>query len=382
MSTEHQGQRAPLIDFIRGTAILGIVLVNVFAIGASDLFQADFMKSWKTVPFESNLLFLRANLLDNRIFPILSLLFGWGMAAQMERLHHAGKSVTHFFAKRYSLLFIIGFVHACFIWWGDVLMLYALCGFCLLALRNIGKKARWATIGLLFFFPFYIQVSRVANTEGIATVLGFPALDFPTFLSVYADGALFPIFKINLLEFINTNLKSTPFFLPKQLIMCFLGFQLRKEKKLLPFIETYRKKWWVYLLLVLLIILRIAGYTFLTGGIAHPILRLLNEWMIRFVELATSFGYLLILAQIFASRAFSFLRTPLGSVGRMSLSNYLAHSLIAAITFYIFGFYGQWLPSKLLLFGFTLFLATAALSVFWMKRFGVGPVEAIWKRAG
>ena len=74
--------RIEAIDYLRGWAILGIILVNIFTLGASGLFKDEFYQLWTTSPLEKGLLFVRANLLDNRIFPILSLLFGWGIGKQ------------------------------------------------------------------------------------------------------------------------------------------------------------------------------------------------------------------------------------------------------------------------------------------------------------
>ncbi|KAA3605478.1 MAG: DUF418 domain-containing protein [Planctomycetota bacterium] len=107
---------------MRGFALLGILLINMRYF-AMPLFRmndpnfpgdhyanADFW-SW----FGTNLLF------EDKMLALFSMLFGAGIYLMADRgwwLHY----------RRMFFLLLIGLFHACFLWFGDILMTYALCG--------------------------------------------------------------------------------------------------------------------------------------------------------------------------------------------------------------------------------------------------------------
>jgi uncharacterized protein len=73
--------------------------------------------------------------------------------------------------------------------------------------------------------------------------------------------------------------------------------------------------------------------------------------------------------------------SPLASVGRMALSNYLMQSVIATTLFYgyAFGFYYRIGPAIGLLIALAIYAAQVAYSAWWMGRFRFGPVEWLWR---
>ena len=83
------------------------------------------------VPFE----FFESALIQGKFYSIFSFLFGLGFSIQMMRAAERGGEFGAFFRRRLAALLLIGVVHA-FIWLGDILTLYALCGFVLLPFRT------------------------------------------------------------------------------------------------------------------------------------------------------------------------------------------------------------------------------------------------------
>lgn len=73
---------------------------------------------------------------------------------------------------------------------------------------------------------------------------------------------------------------------------------------------------------------------------------------------------------------------PFAAVGRMALTNYLLQSIICTTIFYSWGLalYGRVNP----LIGFVptilIYGAQVALSVWWFRRFAMGPMEWLWRR--
>lgn len=117
-------------------ALFGILCVNIFSLGASDILRDEFLMEWRMLPLEKMLLFLRSNFIDNRIFPILSFLFGLSASWQIQRIIESKQSVNQILFKRYFVLLIFGLIHLFLIWWGDVLIWYVVCGFALILLRT------------------------------------------------------------------------------------------------------------------------------------------------------------------------------------------------------------------------------------------------------
>jgi uncharacterized protein len=74
-------------------------------------------------------------------------------------------------------------------------------------------------------------------------------------------------------------------------------------------------------------------------------------------------------------------RAAIGAVGRMALSNYLAHSIIAAVFFIGLGYYGQLTRTELYYVVFAMWAFNIVFSLAWLSAFQMGPVEWLW-RAG
>jgi uncharacterized protein len=89
-------------------------------------------------------------------------------------------------------------------------------------------------------------------------------------------------------------------------------------------------------------------------------------------------GVVVLLAQRPVRRA---AMSPLASVGRMPLTNYLMQSVIATTLFYgyAFGLYYRIRPAVGLLIAFTIYAVQVAYSAWWMARFRFGPMEWLWR---
>ena len=81
--------------------------------------------------------FLHHAFVDGRFYSLFSLMFGIGFAVILARLSQrdATEALT-IFRRRLWVLLGIGMVHLCLIWYGDILVLYSLLGFVLVACRT------------------------------------------------------------------------------------------------------------------------------------------------------------------------------------------------------------------------------------------------------
>lgn len=120
------------LDAARGLALLGILLVNIQA------FAEPFGRFFTPRPEADDLItqacfyFVKV-FCEGKFFPLFSLMFGMGMILQrtsIERNAPPG-AFTGIYLRRLFILLIFGALHALFLWYGDILFIYALAGFVL-----------------------------------------------------------------------------------------------------------------------------------------------------------------------------------------------------------------------------------------------------------
>lgn len=117
------------IDAIRGLAILGILFLNI-------TFHQNFYTGYAF--FEEPLLsddiisLINALFLDGRFRSLFCLLFGAGLAIQFEHCQSRRYDFLTFAKSRLKWLFVFGLMHSVFIFGGDILLYYSICGFLIL----------------------------------------------------------------------------------------------------------------------------------------------------------------------------------------------------------------------------------------------------------
>src|SRR5690606_13006165 len=105
------------------------------------------------LPSDDALDFIFFTLIDGKFYTIFSLLFGIGCAVQFQRMNGRKMSFASFFKRRMFWLLIIGLVHLCGLWLGDILTLYALLGFVLVYFVNVPGKNLLQYAAVLILFP-------------------------------------------------------------------------------------------------------------------------------------------------------------------------------------------------------------------------------------
>ncbi len=143
------GERFESIDFVRGAALLGILVMNImmFAMPGAASYNPLALGDRGRVDFAiwlfSHLFF------DQKFMTIFSMLFGAGIVLMAARVEQRGgrPAVTHY--RRMLALWVFGLIHAYLIWDGDILALYAVCGAIVYPFRRLRPAALIAT-GLVF----------------------------------------------------------------------------------------------------------------------------------------------------------------------------------------------------------------------------------------
>ncbi|HET7709382.1 MAG TPA: DUF418 domain-containing protein [Sphingomicrobium sp.] len=98
-----------------------------------------------------------------------------------------------------------------------------------------------------------------------------------------------------------------------------------------------------------------------------------------FSRLVLTMGHLGLLMLFLKSGILGWFRRAMAAVGRMALTNYLTHSVIALIIFVLLGFWGALERHQLYYIVFSIWIAQLIASPAWLKYFHFGPVEWLWR---
>jgi uncharacterized protein len=138
------GERFLTIDVLRGFALLGILVINIWLFGLPDtgvrlsnplVVGGEFTGANFAVWLVSHLLF------EMKMMSLFSLLFGAGLVVMTERADARGSPLTGVYYRRIAWLLVFGLLHAYLLWEGDILVSYALCGIVLFPFRRLAPRA-------------------------------------------------------------------------------------------------------------------------------------------------------------------------------------------------------------------------------------------------
>lgn len=392
------GERVEILDVLRGFAIFGILLVNM-ALFFSPMHLQVLNRPMVGGPLDELARELIVLLAQGKFYSLFSFLFGMGLAIQMERAAARGRKVGGFFAKRMLWLLLIGLAHAFLLWFGDILVLYSLMGFLLLAFREAKPKTLWIWTLVLLAVPVLfatLQTGAVLAirssapamlepmTAGIeqfreqlqaGTAAAYEAYSSGSFGEIMAAraGEWWLIFPFTLFNFAWVVLG-----------LFVLGLNLGKRRffhRLEDNAPAIRR--WIWPLW--LVGLPLSGLMVWVSADIDPMMPSLGSlaYSALFVIAPPilSAAYVATLCLVWLRPAGRLLLHPLAPVGRMALTNYLMHSLVFTTVSYSYGFglYGEIGYLEGLGLTVLIFAIQIPLSDWWLSHFRFGPMEWLWR---
>jgi uncharacterized protein len=390
-------ERVGMVDALRGFALFGVLLANL----------SDFSLVWAvpdaekaalpTATWDQTTQFLRDFLVREKFYSLFSLLFGLGFAIQLVRAQERAADFLPTFRRRLWILAAIGLAHLTLLWWGDILLLYALLGFALIAFRGASDRTLLVTAAALLASPILIDFTIMRSGGRLdpgAPFLWLMEAMFERWFGIAdADAAVFdllldggligllqwnlpgPLYRIA--DLLSTNR------LPKVFGMFLIGFWLGR-RQLFRNIDAHRP------LLRRVLISGLAlglpanlGLAYLWAGDAEPFtpLALLQTTALALGVAPLALAYAAGFALLWQRPRWASRLRILAPVGRMALTNYLLQTLIGIGLF--FGI-GLGLGGKVS----TVFLPPLALGIFllqtgfsevWLRSFRFGPMEWLWR---
>jgi uncharacterized protein len=403
----QQSERINVLDFLRGIAVLGILIINIESFCYPDPWSPS--QYGFHAPTDHTTRFWVYFLAQGKFFSMFTLLFGVGFYVFLERLEKKGLGLKamDIFGRRLLWLFIFGVIHAYLIWDGDVLFHYAICGFLLFPFRSFSVKQLllilMVPVSVILYnayestavnkrqYEAYVQAIAVQpaqrteqDEEAISTwEKKTKVQDASTQRGKLVRKTLFENWIANAenIKVHKGNILHTGI-LFRTLIMMILGIVLYK----LNVFREYKavKYYWpmtIGILLVALVVnyLRYYHWTF---EYFDPVKNVWQGWMFAFPKEVLGLAYILLFNGLYQKYFAKLSFKLISPCGKMALTNYILQSCICAFLFYGFGLglFNQFSRSELLLVVVGIWLFQIALSFVWMQRYRYGPLEWCWRK--
>ncbi|WP_395612780.1 DUF418 domain-containing protein [Allosphingosinicella sp.] len=133
--------RIATLDIVRGIAVMGILAMNIVAFSMP--FQAYMNPTAYGLHSQADLgsWVFSFIFIDGKMRGLFSFLFGASTLLVIQQARAAGESPAKIHSARMFWLLIFGLIHFYFIWFGDILTMYALTGLLLFFFRNLKVKS-------------------------------------------------------------------------------------------------------------------------------------------------------------------------------------------------------------------------------------------------
>ncbi|MGX9133405.1 DUF418 domain-containing protein [Rummeliibacillus sp. JY-2-4R] len=373
-------QRIDTLDILRGISLLGILLVNMFAF-STPLPYID-LKTWFTIPADKQYQQWLDIFVQGSFYPLFSMLFGYGLAMQYTKTTQLGDSFYKLSMKRLVVLFIIGVLHAIFIWWGDILMTYAFCGFVLIALIRL-RPGFLLAIGLIFYMGIN---GLMALLSGLASIVDGENTDPAQFVDIqsvekaikaYSGGSWTEAFMQRLAD-LSVQFSPSMWIMALFTILPYMLIGAAASKWQL--VEKAKSKWLLWSILAVIMIplgvyLKSLPYTMNRNYF-------LDYIQTYFGGPILTVGYASVIVLICCIPYATRILSPIVKVGRMSMTIYLMQSIIGTLIFYHFGLglYGKIGVDTATLLAVGIYVIQLIFATIWFMLFNQGPIETVWKR--
>ena len=383
-------RRIEAVDMVRGFALFGVLLVNMFNFGA---YSIVWNEPGDEMAFSAMRFFF-----ETKSWRLFSFLFALGFALQLLRAEERGTRFLPIYLRRLIILFLFGAVHS-MIYRGDILMHYAELGLLLIFFNKASLRMLLVlSVSLLAVFPIGRAVTSLLEPTETAPIADY-SVHFEAETAWMEDARQTDVRAVGSIgEVIAENAKlENPFsglLGPESSFPVFAMFLLglytgrRGIFQDIPkHMQLIRKVFWWGLPIGLLcmtaerILNATTGYAVFREQQATWLPQLVGDVIFVYGSTLLALGYaagITLLAQHARGRR---LLTPLGAAGRIGLTVYLSGSLMFGTLFYGFAFGNAFQLGPAAVTGYVVlfFSIQIVFSVWWTNRFRFGPMEWLWR---
>jgi uncharacterized protein len=359
-------RRTPIIDVLRGWALLSVVLVN-FAIFFS------YGTPWPGIHD------LRSTILQSIVqivflakgWTMLAFLFGYGFSVLMQKVKATQKHPYLFFSWRMALLLLIAIFNSV-VYYGDILKDYVILGMVILFVSRFGEKAYLRlAVACFILLPALIPWSQHL---GLYNPVADPDL------SLYSSHNLSDVLKYGWLSGLHVLL-SFPKYFDWNLVMLVCGLLGAYAQRVHVFesAAANRKLFRNTFFVAFAVVVALGVFHQLDVSMGWGIDRIFA--MERWFQITQTAVFGSALCWLYSSGRFRVAFQSLELIGKMTLTNYLLQNILALALFSGLGLNLLHRTS----YAFTVEIAAVVfvLQVFfshwWLSYFRFGPVEWLWR---
>lgn len=402
MATGAAGDRHISIDAVRGMAILGILLMNIVAMGLPTF--AYINPAYAGGHEGADLWTWAVNnvLTDGKMRALFTMLFGAStvlIASRAEAGSGLGPAQTHY--RRLFWMLVIGMIHAYLLWFGDILVTYALAGIFIFPFRKLNPRLQIAIGAAILTALLGYHLFETAALEGMKAAASAPGAT-PAALAAWKEASFLinppaAMGQLEIAQFrgdffqaleartrvaslLQTTIMPTDE-IPEAIGQMFIGMGLFQTGFFtLGWSSKAYGKMIAFGYLVAAPATAVLAWLIWKSGFEPMRLHALEVWQAPsrpFIGLAHASVLLLIVR----AGAIPAVTERLAAAGRMAFSNYLMTSILTNLTFcgYGLGLYGQLSRFQQLGVVFAVWAFILIWSKPWLARFQYGPFEWLWR---
>lgn len=408
MEPTTRSERIPSLDFLRGIAILGILFINIESFVYPNPWSSSQYGYENSIDHHTR--FWVYFLTQGKFYTMFALLFGVGFAIFMERIQQKadGLKAMDIYARRLLWLFVMGVIHAYFIWDGDILYHYAICGLFLLPFRSMKSKNLVLIVLFLASFLFiksYESASRrqesysyytealkreeTKRTEKEKKLIASWENRYSKKTSNLLEGVEIPkptYWQGVMDSYKKHNVHKGEFYyqsiILSSLIIMIIGMMLFRTGIFSDY-KVWRQYWPITVsVLIIGLVINYLRYYQWTYEDHIPIVSPLKALLFTFPKEILGIAYILVLNGVFQKFLKNVKFRIFTKIGRTALSNYIFQSIILGILFYGYGF-GMFNGfSRVELLGFVLAIWVLQIigTDLWLQYHKQGPLEFLWRK--
>lgn len=398
--TEVATPRLITLDALRGFAVMGILAMNIVAFAMPEMAYVTPRAYGGETSADIAGWAIGFILFDGKMRGLFSILFGASMLLIIDRAEASGRDPAPVHYRRMSWLAVFGLCHYFFIWWGDILFLYAAIGCVAFRFRDWDARRliRWAiglftlgvTIMSLFFGAQLFVVSSAASPsaspdmveaaetmraeyagmiDGVDEEIALHRGGYAPILADRLDKANGPLAMV-VMNFLET--------LPLMMIGMALfrsGFLTGAWAR-----ADYRRVARHWLPPGLLLTLLVTWLQWRSGFDGLVSINAFLAWA-QPGRLMMTIGYAALFVLLIQAHANSAWMARVAATGRAAFSNYIGTSVVMTTIFYGYGLGLFGSVDRMTLYLFVIGGAAAMLlwSKPWLDHFLYGPLEWLWR---
>ena len=382
-------KRIEILDVLRGFALFGVLLINMTDLAGEPVLRLDFPGG--TDPLDA---FAIEFFVEKRFMALFSLLFGVGVALQIQRAMERDVPFLGTFTRRMLILIGFGMVHFLF-YRGDILTRYAIVGMLLVPFYRL--PVRWITLSAAFFLVAHSLLPLAFDSiPAVHAAIGHvrDSLQFlppanetcgqlhaefgRSFRNVYAHASFV---QMRTMEACRFPWEASGWIGGTMILTLFLVGLAFGKARFFDRIDALVPRITRGTAVALIFGFTILGLRYLVpedaSGFADAGSRFLGTTGVTL----TALGYAGVLILLFRTTPGHRVLYPLAAIGRMALTIYIGQSVLSAWLFQGWGMgWGNYPGLRALVpLAAAIYLSEVILCNAWLRYFRFGPLEWLWR---